>query len=148
MPRASTCGRVEALGPTPSAPKQMKSDVHVKILNFVCARSPVTKFERKTIVESAAIYKRVSVHWLPHCHAIGLCKRTLSWIRHQKTYWFFHLMKHFGQSHRFELMFQKNSIYLANLNRFVACWILIFGLLKSNIEVRQDTPKFLTASQL
>ena len=30
-------------------------------------------------------------------------------------------------------------------NKFFAYWIFIFGLFKSNIEVRQDTPDFLTA---
>ena len=30
MCQACTCGRVLARGPTPSAPKQWKSDVHVK----------------------------------------------------------------------------------------------------------------------
>ena len=31
MLQASTCGRVRAPGPTPSAPKQWKSDIHIKI---------------------------------------------------------------------------------------------------------------------
>ena len=34
---------------------------------------------------------------------------------------------------------------LANLNRFLVFWIFIFRMLKSNIEVRKNTKKFLTA---
>ena len=33
---------------------------------------------------------------------------------------------------------------LSTLNRFFACWISIFGLLKSNLKARQDLPEFLT----
>ena len=50
-----TCGRVRAQGPTPSAPKQWKSDVHVKSSNPVSAKSPLTKSKKKKIIESAAI---------------------------------------------------------------------------------------------
>ena len=37
----------------------------------------------------------------------------------------------------------QNGIYLSTLNQFSVCWIFIFRLLKSNLEVRQDTPEFL-----
>ena len=40
-------GRVRAQGLTPSAPKQWKSEVHVKSLNSVDARLKLTKFEKK-----------------------------------------------------------------------------------------------------
>ena len=43
----------------------------------------------------------------------------------------------------------KKALYkssnLANLNAVFACWIFIIGFVKSKIEVRQDTPEFLTA---
>ena len=55
MCQVRTCGRVWALGLTPSAPKQWKSNVYVKSQNNVSARSPLTKSKKKLIIESAAI---------------------------------------------------------------------------------------------
>ena len=58
------CGQVRAPGPTLSAPKQWKLDVHVESRDPVSARSPLTEFEGEKITESAAIWKRaVSLTW-------------------------------------------------------------------------------------
>ena len=53
MRQARTCGRVPAHGPTPSAPKQWKSDVQVKGLNPVSARSPLRAQQYKSARVSA-----------------------------------------------------------------------------------------------
>ena len=55
--------------PTPSAPKQWKSDGSVKIYKSVSARSPLTKSKKEKIIERAAIWKCVSVHWRAQCNA-------------------------------------------------------------------------------
>ena len=52
MRQARTCGRVLDPGPTPSAPKQWKSDVHVKSLNPVRARSKMTKSKEHSNIKS------------------------------------------------------------------------------------------------
>ena len=72
MSQASTCGWVRAKGPTRSAPKQWKLDVHVKSYNPVSATSPLSKSKKEKIIKSGAISKeRVSVHWQAQCQAKG-----------------------------------------------------------------------------
>ena len=46
--QASTCGQLVAKGQTPSAPKQWKSDVHIKSYKPVSARLPLTKSKKKS----------------------------------------------------------------------------------------------------
>ena len=43
---------------------------------------------------------------------------------------------------------KKNGTFLATLNRFFACRLVILGLLKLNIKARQDTSEFLTTNLL
>ena len=50
MPHASICGRFRAPGPSPSAPKQWKSDVQREIAT--------DEIQERNIIESAAILKR------------------------------------------------------------------------------------------
>ena len=67
-----TSGRVQAPGPTPSAPKQRKSDVHVKSQNPVSgsARDRHWRYSRKhNHRECSNIKEHVWVHWQAHCHA-------------------------------------------------------------------------------
>ena len=54
------------------------------------------------------------------------------------------------QSHDFVSIYRKKTeydlTYLATLNRFFPCRIVILGLLKINIKARQDISEFLTAN--
>ena len=54
MPHASTIGQVQAPGPTPSAPKQLKSDVYSKSKSPVRARLSPT-FEKEKLIQRAVI---------------------------------------------------------------------------------------------
>ena len=49
MSQAITCGWVRAKGPTRSAPKQWKLDVHVKSYNPVSATSPLSKSKKEKL---------------------------------------------------------------------------------------------------
>ena len=68
MRQACTCGPVLGPGLTPSAPKQLKWDVHVKTLS-VC--NSHWQNPRKKSIASAATslsISLVSVHWRAQCH--------------------------------------------------------------------------------
>ena len=61
MCQAHTCGQVR--GPRPNSRRsKWKSDVHVKSKNSVSARSPLTKFKREKMRDSAEYKATVSGH--------------------------------------------------------------------------------------
>ena len=152
MCQACTCSRVRAQGPTPSAPKQWKLDIHLQNSNPVSGDSAWESHwrnPRKTKLhrESNNINARVSVHWRAQNYAIWpMGSRVSAPCRNRSHVIRLTTKPCVGINLSPKTVY--DSSYFATLDQCFAFRIVIIRLLKLNTRVRQDIPEFLTANLL
>ena len=139
--------------PTPSAPKQWKSDFILRVKPLSTRDRHSRTWREKNCSECSNIKARVSVHSRtgsgPRRMAKGL-------QRVSTRYWILiHVLIHcdspYPLSHEFVAIYWQKYMtrHISQpwgLNWFCVCRIVILGLLKLNFKTRQNIPEFLTAN--